>query len=289
MASFRGPVLVTGATGKQGSSVIRALQQLSSPPKIRALTRNINSPTAEKLKAQGVEVVKGDFADAASLQTALAGAASAFLVTIPDLLKPSLPEVEQGKAFIQAAKATSLPFLVFTSVSDATPTCGVPHFETKAVIEEGLKASGVSHTILAPVAFMDNFPKQSSFGSFAAMGLFDAALCGKKLQLIAVDDIGHFAAQALANPSAYAGRTIKLAGDDLSMEEVRQTYARVQRTAVWKAWLPGFLVALLPHDFKAMLRWFHDKGFTADVAALRKEHPGLRTFEQFLREGSKAE
>lgn len=56
---------------------------------------------------------------------------------------------------VTAAQRVSLPFLVFSSVSDATPTCGIPHFETKAKVEEALKTSGLRHAVVAPVAFAD--------------------------------------------------------------------------------------------------------------------------------------
>jgi hypothetical protein len=32
-----------------------------------------------------------------------------------------------------------------------------------------------------------------------------------------------------------------------------------------------------------MYRWFNDHGYEADIAALREEHPGLVSFEQYLR------
>ncbi|GAA6042164.1 hypothetical protein JCM8097_004993 [Rhodosporidiobolus ruineniae] len=281
------PILVVGATGKQGGAVLRALQALPNPPHLRALSRNPDSPSALKLKNQGIEVYKGDLTDRASLEKALKGVQSAFLVTPPLGTKQSMPEDEQGINFVNAAKATSLPFMVFTSVSDATPTCTVPHFETKARVEEALKESGIPHAVVAPVAFMDNFPKQSGFATAMAMGLFDAALKGKELQLVAVDDIGYVAAQALASPSAYAGRHLKLAGDSLTMSQVRSIYSRVENKSAWKAWLPGFVVNFLPYDFKMMMRFFHDKGYSADVEGLRREYPGLRTFEQWLREGEK--
>ncbi|GAA6047224.1 hypothetical protein JCM3770_006959 [Rhodotorula araucariae] len=282
------PVLVVGATGQQGSAVVRALQALPNPPKIRALSRNPSSPAAQKLKDQGIEVVKGDLSDAASLDNALSGVGSAFLVTtLPS--KGALPEDEQGKNFVSAAQRAALRFLVFSSVSDATPTCGIPHFETKAKVEEALKASGLNHAVVAPVAFHDNFPKKSGFGLAMALGLFDAALYGKKLQLVGTDDIGYVAAQMLNDPAKYNGRHIKLASDSLTMSEVQAAYARVQGHGIWKAWLPGAVIWLLPYDFKMMMRFFYDKGYSADLAALRLEFPRLEPFEDWLRRQNKAE
>jgi uncharacterized protein YbjT (DUF2867 family) len=71
-------------------------------------------------------------------------------------------------------------------------------------------------------------------------------------------DPGYVGARALENPDKYAGRAIGLAGDELTMEQVRATYARVQGTSVWKAWLPAFVIDLLPFDMRMMCRvsWF---------------------------------
>jgi uncharacterized protein YbjT (DUF2867 family) len=72
-------ILVVGATGKQGSAVLRSLRALPNPPRIRALTRNIDSPSALALRKKGVEVVKGSLEDIASLKTALRDVDAAFL------------------------------------------------------------------------------------------------------------------------------------------------------------------------------------------------------------------
>lgn len=92
----------------------------------------------------------------------------------------------------------------------------------------------------------------------------------------------------LVEPDKYAGRHLKLAGDELTMDEVRDTYARVETRTVRKAWLPGFVLYALPHDFRAMFRFFYDRGYTADVAAVKNEFPTVRSFEDWLREGKKA-
>ena len=63
------PILVTGTTGKQGGAVVRALLQAGRP--VRALTRDPSSAAGKALAAQGVEVVKGDLNDTASLDAAL--------------------------------------------------------------------------------------------------------------------------------------------------------------------------------------------------------------------------
>lgn len=100
---------------------------------------------------------------------------------------------------------------------------------------------------------------------------------------------GEIAAQLLVDPETYAGRYIKLAGDELTMTQVRDTYTRVEKRSVWKAWLPSLVLYALPYDLRSMFTFFATKGLTSDVAALKKEFPTMRTFEQYLREGNKAE
>ncbi|GAA5891951.1 hypothetical protein JCM6882_007418 [Rhodosporidiobolus microsporus] len=282
-------VLVVGATGRQGRSVVGALQQLSSPPKIRALTRNTSSAAAQKLADQGVEVVKGSLSDKASLVAALTGVNAAYLMTSEAPGKGELPEDAHGLLFLQAALETSLPFLVFSSAADVSPTCGVPHFETKARIEAAIKGSGIAHAILRPFMFYDNFPRQSGVASWAALGLLDIPLQGKKQQMVTIEDIGYFAAQALSDSADYAGRTITLAGDDLSMEDIRQVYQRVEGRSVGKGWFPSWIVYLFPAKVRALMRWMEERGSEVDIERLRKEHRGLKTFEQWLREGKKEE
>lgn len=73
----------------------------------------------------------------------------------------------------------------------------MPHFETKAKIELELKNSGIPHAVVAPVAFYDNFTRKHSWTNFGGMGFFEAALEGRALQMVAVDDIGECLANVL--------------------------------------------------------------------------------------------
>ncbi|KAL1962102.1 hypothetical protein VTN77DRAFT_569 [Rasamsonia byssochlamydoides] len=73
-------ICIVGVTGNQGGSV--AQRFLQDPTyRVRGLTRNPSSPTAQKLAAQGVDIVKADLDDATSLKGVLAGANLIFSVT----------------------------------------------------------------------------------------------------------------------------------------------------------------------------------------------------------------
>lgn len=73
-------LVIVGITGNQGGSVASAF--LSSPHyRIRGLTRNPSSPTAQRLSSQGIEIVAADLDDPASLEKAFEGASLIFSVT----------------------------------------------------------------------------------------------------------------------------------------------------------------------------------------------------------------
>src|SRR4051812_39472459 len=74
-------ILITGVTGNQGGAVAKALQ--GSGFKMRGLTRTPDSERATALARHGIEVVKGDLDDEASLRRALAGAWGVFGVQNP--------------------------------------------------------------------------------------------------------------------------------------------------------------------------------------------------------------
>jgi len=116
------------------------------------------------------------------------------------------------------------------------------------------------------------------------------ALKEKRLQLIAVSDIGHFAAQAFIHPEEYKGQGIGLAGDDLSFAEAsdifkEKTGQKMPTTFALLAY--GILWAI--GDLGAMFKWLYASGYGADVEALRKRHPGLLSFGDWLEKESKFE
>ena len=69
-------ILITGVTGNQGGAVAQALQ--SSGFRLRGLTRKPESEQAAARARQGVDIVKGDLDDEATLRRALAGAWGVF-------------------------------------------------------------------------------------------------------------------------------------------------------------------------------------------------------------------
>ncbi|KAJ6544277.1 hypothetical protein B0H19DRAFT_1309568 [Mycena capillaripes] len=148
-------VSVFGATGLQGSAVVDALLKDGTfiP---RAISRDPDSEACKKLKARGVEVVKGDALDKASLVGALRGSEAVFGVC------EHKDEIVQGTNMVDAAKEVGVKFFIFTSLPSMAKLSGgkytnVVHYEQKVAVQEYLKSSGLMHASLLLPAFLENF------------------------------------------------------------------------------------------------------------------------------------
>ena len=274
-------IAVTGATGQQGGAVARKL--LEEGWKVRALTRDLDKPAAQELKALGAEIVPGDMDERAQLDAAFQGAYGVF--SVQNFWLPGVGfegEIRQGKNVAEAAKAAGVQHLVYSSVGAAHRGMGQKHFESKWMIEQHIHSLDIPFTILRPVAFFENFNWERAYilnGTFNGLGLRPE----KERQLIGVDDIAAFAALAFANPSEYAGKTIELAGDALTESQLADTFTRVIGRPVRLSMPVEGQSWGDPEEMTAMFNFFNGEAYDADISALRKLHPGLLTLEQYLR------
>src|SRR5512142_935435 len=146
-------VLVTGATGQQGGALARLL--LKKNHRVRALTRNPESAAARELKKLGAEPVSGNLEDRTSLERAMRGVDAVFSVSVP-FESGVEGETRQGITVADAAKATGIAHLLYTSVPKADHFTGVPHFDSKTRVEQHIRQIGVPYTIIGPAFFMEN-------------------------------------------------------------------------------------------------------------------------------------
>ena len=275
-------VLVTGGTGSQGGATVTHLLA-AKKVRVRVLTRNVESPKAKRLAARGVQLIKGDFDDVASVRRALTGVSAAF--SLQQWTEKGGTEAEElhGKQFADAVKASGSPHLVYSSAEGVERNSGLAHYESKWAIEQHIRELGLPATILRPVGFMDAFGVPAlQRGMF--LGIFRANFgISAPVQFVATYDIGWFAARALEDPESYAGRIIPLAGDQLSIGEIIETFKTVTRKKPWVAPIPAFLAKrAMPREFLDMFTWIREKGFKANIAELRQEHPQLLTFADWV-------
>ncbi|WP_410665937.1 NmrA family NAD(P)-binding protein [Amycolatopsis sp. lyj-84] len=238
------PVLVTGATGRQGGATARALLAAGVP--VRALVRD--PARAGSIEALGAELVVGDLHDIDSLVRAAKGARAVFSVQMPGMNAEGFDfagEVTQGANLVEAAKAAGVPQFVHASVSGAgqhieaagwaeghwasmEPTLGA-----KAAIQDRVRTAGFARwTLLKPGFFMENFLPSMKFLFPRGIdgGLVSVIKPETRLSLAAVDDIGTAAAAAIAEPERFDGVELELASDFLSMREIAEILSRTSGT-----------------------------------------------------------
>ncbi|WP_020495612.1 NmrA family NAD(P)-binding protein [Sciscionella marina] len=232
------PVLVTGATGKQGGATARALLAAGIP--VRALVRDPGTERAKAVEALGAGLVTGDLQDRDSVRRAAEGVRAVFSVQMPEMSAEGIDfdgEVTQGVNLIEAARAARVPQFVHTSVSGAgqhTETPGwaegrwasmEPTMGAKTAIQDRVRAAGFPHwTLLKPGFFMENFLPSMAylFPRGLAGGLVSLLRPETRLSLVAVDDIGRAAAAAVAAPERFDRVELELASDYLSMTEIAE-------------------------------------------------------------------
>ncbi len=268
MTSIDLPVLVLGATGGQGGAVVDALITHGAP--VRALARRPDSASARELAQRGIELVAGALDDTAALTEAMRGVRSVFAVTTP-FESGTDAEIAQGRAILAAATAAAVPHVVFSSVAGAQQDSGVPHFESKAVIEAELTASTLSYTILGPAYFFDN-----ALGGEQQIrdGVFQVPLSpDRPLQQLARADLGRFAAAVLLDPSSFVGARIELASDAPTPALMTEALARAIGRPVLHERIS--LDDVGNADMHAMWEFLQDPGYQIDLEQLHAQRPRM--------------
>jgi uncharacterized protein YbjT (DUF2867 family) len=226
-------IAVIGATGAQGGGLVRAIVQTpESGFRARAITRNPASDRAKALADLGVEIVKADTDDEASLVKAFSGAYGAYCVT--NFWEHFSPDREKAQAgnMARAAKANGLHHVIWSTLEDTRkwvpvsddrmPTLmekyKVPHFDAKGEANAFFRQAGIPTTFLLTSFYWENLihfgmgPKRGPDGRLA----ITFPLGARKLPSIAVGDIGGCALGIFSRAAQYIGRTVGVAGEHLT-------------------------------------------------------------------------
>jgi|GEM_PF-50045 len=236
-------IVVTGATGAQGGSLVRAL--LADPARtfaVRAVTRNAKTDNARELARLGADVVKADLDDLASLKRAFKGAFGAYCVTnYWEHFSPG-KETQQAINLAEAAKATKLQHVIWSTFEDTRkwvpledtrmPTLmgkyKVPHFDAKAEANQVFRDLGVPTTFLLTSFYWDNLiyfgmgPQKGPDGVYA----ITLPMGDRRLPGIARDDIGRCAFGIFKAGPRYINRTIGIAGEHLNGADMADALSR---------------------------------------------------------------
>jgi NAD(P)H dehydrogenase (quinone) len=210
-------ILVTGAAGKTGRAVIRALATRGVT--VRALVHR--SEQAEIVRALGAqEIAVGDLLDHSVVGSAAAEARAVYHIcpnVHPD-------EVTIGRLAIDAARAAGVERFVYHSVLHPQVEA-MPHHWRKMRVEERLFESGLDYTILQPAAYMQNVLGQ--WDSVVQSGVYSVPYgVEARLGMVDLADVAEVAARVLTE-SDHDGATYELAGPEaLTQTQVAEELGR---------------------------------------------------------------
>jgi uncharacterized protein YbjT (DUF2867 family) len=275
-------ILVSGATGKQGGGVLRAVRPRGYP--VRAITRDATKPNALALAGPGTEVFACDMENLDSLRSAMDGVYGVF--SVQQFWETGTEgEIRQGRNLADAAQRNDISHFVYSSVGGADRAPDVEHFASKYQVEQHVQSLGMPFTVLRPAFFMENWLGMKDMLQQGT--LMQPLSPDTRLQMIASDDIGEFAALAFDHPATWQSRTEEIAGDELSMTELAQAFSRaLGRDVHYQQISWDQFEQQAGHEMAAMYKWFEREGYRADIPGLRGELPGLRSFEAWSRQQS---
>jgi NADH dehydrogenase len=215
--------LVAGATGFLGGEICRHLALREKP--VRALVRSTSdSEKVATLKQLGVETIVGDFKQPSSLRSACEGVTtvvSGVTAVIPQQPGDSIETVDnQGqKALIDAAREAGAKRFVYISFS-GNIVGDDPLTQAKRSVEQYLRESGLTYTILRPSCFMETWLSPMVGFDLGARRVRVFGSGTERLSWIALGDVAEFAALCVDNPAA-ENTVIELGGPEaLSPREV---------------------------------------------------------------------
>lgn len=285
-------IVVIGGTGKVGSALLPELSRRGMPA--RVVTRTAEKDAA--VATVGLEPVRGDARDLATLRHVLHGADALFLLT-----PPSEDEGAVKRGVVDAARRAGIRHIVLLSGAGASAQSPISQAREHAHAEEALKASTVKYTILQPYFFMQNFFDQAgtirgNFGNgIRSQGAIYGNVRDGRIAMVDTRDVAAVAAACLCE-QGHEGRTyVVTGGSPITNAEAAAAIARVAGRPVQYVDVPseqliaGMTAAGVPRWLASDLALLGEEiagGAFASTTDVVERVAGRRpiTFEQFAEE-----
>lgn len=278
MTNSKQPILVFGATGRQGGSVAKALLKAGWP--VRALVQDSNKTASLQLRNAGVELVQGSFEQTDVIRSAMKDAYGVFSVLPANLAAED--EIRHGISIADIAAETGIDHFVYSSgASVGNELTGVARFDAKPRIEAHVRQLDMTTTIIRPMIFMEML-LQPGFGLDTGR-LVSLIRPDHSIQLTAVEDIGRFVAAMLANKPRFGGATLKIASDRLTGRELEVALSEAAGHPITYERFPEDVLAANT-DLAHMARSLEDGPLAeqVDLKLMHEINPQLLTFASWL-------
>jgi uncharacterized protein YbjT (DUF2867 family) len=277
-------ILLTGPTGTVGTALV---DELADRARARALVRT--RAAAETLRRRGIEPVLGSFEDAASLDAALDGVDTLFLLSPPGAADMAAVQ----RAVVDRAASAGVHRVVKLSSIAADEQTHASIVQAHGDVERHIEASGLAWTHVRPHWFMQNELGQAD--AIAATGTLHAPDVGR-ISLVDARDVAAVVAEVLTTEGHEERAYLVTGPEALSYADIAATVAAATGARIeWKpvtleqaraSMLEGGLPPVLADGFTEILARYRDGGVTAtvspDVARLLGRTP--RRFADFAAE-----
>jgi uncharacterized protein YbjT (DUF2867 family) len=293
-------IVVVGATGKQGGSVVRALlknnNNNSNKWKIKGLTRKVNSEASQKLSQNGVEMLSCDINNREQLKKAFEGAYAIFSVT--NFWEHGAEmEYKQGILMADVAEEFHVEHYIWSSLPNCEKITGgkykVPHFTKKAEIEEYIKTKKMSSTFVHAGSYLDNFqfpPLKPRFqnGIFIIQSVLPDNV---EIPLIDTENMGPIVVKILEEgKEKWNHKDIPVAGETLTMKDVCKIFSEVTHHPTQYHMLDSniFLESFRSYGGEELLEMYNyirDYGYfpkNFDLSLCKKLNPNMTTWKKYL-------
>lgn len=188
-------ILVTGATGHLGNTVIETLLTDMQPDAISVITRQEAKQKA--FQERGFQAHLGNYADIPSLEAAMQGIDTVLLISSGD----QGDRMQEHKNVVDAAKKAGVQQIAYTSRclrdrKQLVNTLMAEHFETEAYII----ASGMQYIFFRNILYMDVIPQFIGGTGALEQGIFLPAGAGR-VSFALRSDMGEAMAKVLLKES----------------------------------------------------------------------------------------
>jgi uncharacterized protein YbjT (DUF2867 family) len=274
-------IAVVGATGRQGSAVVRHL--LTNGWRVRALTRTPSSAASQVLRDRGAELHQVDLEDVDSLRRALHGAHGVFNVQNP--MTSSLDaEVRQGRNVAEAAAATGVNHVVYGAAGVGDEPTGVGSWDSKLAVAQHFRDRGQRLTVLRPMAFMELMTDKGYYPGVSVWHLMPKLMgSSRPVGWLCTDDLGAIAARVFADPDRWAGTELNLVSDVQSIDQCRALWREVSGRPPREWPMPVWLFErFVGTDLTTMWRWLRTAEFDLSPETTREILPQALTTRDWL-------
>ncbi|KAF2077648.1 hypothetical protein CYY_001035 [Polysphondylium violaceum] len=289
-------ISVFGSTGLQGGAVVNALLK-DGTFKVRALTRNVESPSAKKLVEKGAQVATVDLNnDVESIAKVLQGSYGVYLVT--DFWSLFEKEEEIGKKVVDAALKAGVQHFIYSSLANTSKISNgkivVPEFDMKAHIEDYARQVSAKHPEFISSFVHLPYYAQGFNTDFLPITKIEEdkyfisfPISGKPMELIDVNDVGPIALAEFKDPKKYSGVGIHFTGSALSGPEIAEKLSKATgKSIIFKPMTYEEYLALgFPgvEGIADMFKFVSEYGsYPGKDSNLAKEIIHITTFDEYL-------